>query len=155
MKTNQTTDTLRHNIARLLVVHKLTQAQIAEQLGHHRSWLSRFLRYGFPCIPVSELDDLALALGVHVYALFQSPEEQAENPINRFLPFSPGERRPEVHPRNPKGQGHKDRGSFSRIPRKTTISLAAALQKRAERKRKLAQERYRKKKQAALLKPKA
>lgn len=153
---NETTEMLRHNIMHFLAARKFTQAEICEQLGHHRSWLTKFIRHGEPALFVADLDGLALALGIHVFQFFLTPEQQLGAKINHlkdllnpYLPFAPGHRRTEVHPRNPRGAGHKDRGTFSRIPRKTKISLAEAILQRAERKKKLAKERYRKKKSKA------
>lgn len=136
---------LRHNIAWMIARQKLTLAQVAEQMGRHRSYLTHFLRHGKILIELRSVAEIAEILGVEVYQLFQDPEHHAQNPINRFLPFTPGPRTKEVGPRNLPGHGpRRDRGTLSRLPPATPAEIAKL--NRGREQLRLARERRRKKK---------
>ncbi len=62
--------TLRHNITRLLEIHKGSQTELAHWLQHGPSWINKFLN-GERQIQLKDLDRIAQFFGLAPYQLFQ------------------------------------------------------------------------------------
>ena len=63
-------ETLRDNLRYLLEKDGINQKSLSDRIGHHKSWLNKFLRGSRPQVSLLDLDDIAAFFHVEVYRLF-------------------------------------------------------------------------------------
>ena len=63
-------EALRDNIRYRLDKDLIHQKSLADRLGHHKSWLNKFLRGSRPQLSMVDLDEIAAFFQVEVYKLF-------------------------------------------------------------------------------------